>query len=83
MEDTRTTTTTTGYEELSRDISIYRGFLSNKEQLEIISEIPHSFSLFDEQGEYNYPDNNGNKKGRCFRRIEDCPLSLCLRKSKK
>ncbi len=65
-----------GYQELSKDISIYRGFLTLNEQLEIIQEIPAYFSLFDEDGEYNYPDNKGNKKGRCFRKIEDCGPSI-------
>lgn len=61
------------YEELSTDISIFRGFLTLDEQIEMIKEIPNYFQLKDENDEYNYPDNKGNKKGRCFRRIEDCP----------
>lgn len=63
-------------EELSRDIFICREFLTRDEQLEIIGEIPKYFSLFDENGEYNYPDRRGNRKGRCFRRINDCPDSV-------
>lgn len=65
-----------GYEELSKDISIYRGFLTKDEQLEMINEIPDYFNILDENGEYNYPDNRGNKKGRCFRKISDCPPSV-------
>jgi hypothetical protein len=69
------------YQELSKDISIYRGFLTLNEQLEMIQEIPHYFNLFDENGDYNYPDRRGNKKGRCFRKIADCPPSV-LKKTK-
>jgi alkylated DNA repair dioxygenase AlkB len=69
-------TITTGYEELSKDIAIYRGFLTLAEQLEIIQEIPYHFELFDKNGNYNYPDNRGNLKGRCFRKIEDCGPSI-------
>ncbi len=64
------------YEELSKDISIYRGFITLEQQLEIINDIPTYFSLYDENKEYNYPDNKGNKKGRCFRKIVDCPSSI-------
>jgi len=66
----------TGYEELSKDISIYRGFLTMDEQLQMINEISPCFELFDKNGEYNYPDNKGNKKGRCFRKIDECPASM-------
>ena len=65
-----------GYEEISKDISIYRGFLARDEQLEMINEIPQYFNILDENGGYNYPDNRGNKKGRCFRKISDFPPSV-------
>lgn len=68
--------TTTGYEELSKDIVIYRGFLTLNEQKEMINDIPKYFQLLDENNEYNYPDNKGNKKGRCFSKIEYCPPSV-------
>ena len=64
------------YEELSKDISIYREFLTLNEQLEMIEEIPNHFALVDKNGDYNYPDRRGNKKGRCFRKIADCPPSV-------
>ena len=63
----------TGYSELSPNVSIYRGFLTYNEQIQMIKDIPKYFELVDQNGEYNYPDNKGNRKGRCFRMIEECP----------
>jgi alkylated DNA repair dioxygenase AlkB len=66
----------TGYRELHKDISIYRQFLDINDQIKMINELPEYFSLLDTNGDYNYPDKNGNKKGRCFRKASECPPSV-------
>ena len=60
-------------EELHQDIILYRGFLNEEEQSLWLTTFLSTFQFKDSDGVWNYPDNKGNLKGRCFRRIEDCP----------
>ncbi len=54
---------------LEDGLVLCRQFLTLVEQIALLKTMKE-FELKDSEGEWNYPDNIGNKKGRCFSSLD-------------
>lgn len=60
---------------LEEGLVLCRGFLSTEQHIDLL-KMMKDFELKDSNGEWNYPDNFGNKKGRCFSSL--CEVSQVI-----